>query len=174
MIRIATMLLLLATPAMSQTQAPPPAPCSAPEFRQLDFWVGDWDLTWPAQQGQPEGHGHNRIEREFDNCVIHENFTDNATPPFRGTSYSTYVPQAKQWKQTWVDNQGSYLDFTGEFKDGQMILSRDGVDRQGKALKQRMIFKNIKPDSFDWSWERSDDGGKTWQVQWPIHYSRKK
>jgi len=27
---------------------------------------------------------------------------------------------------------------------------------------------------FDWNWERSDDGGATWQVNWNIHYTRKK
>jgi hypothetical protein len=37
----------------------------------------------------------------------------------------------------------------------------------------RMVFTNIKPDSFDWRWEASTDGGKTWQVNWPIHYKRK-
>jgi hypothetical protein len=37
-----------------------------------------------------------------------------------------------------------------------------------------MVFFNIKPDSLDWSWEASTDGGKTWTVQWPIHYARKK
>jgi len=37
-----------------------------------------------------------------------------------------------------------------------------------------MVFKNITPNEFDWSWGASKDGGKTWQVQWPIHYKRKR
>ena len=36
-----------------------------------------------------------------------------------------------------------------------------------------MVFKNITHDEFDWSWEGSKDGGKTWTVVWPIHYKRK-
>ena len=36
-----------------------------------------------------------------------------------------------------------------------------------------MVFKNIAKQSLDWSWERSLDEGKTWQVVWPIHYQRK-
>jgi hypothetical protein len=28
-------------------------------------------------------------------------------------------------------------------------------------------------DEFDWSWEASKDGGKTWNVVWPIHYKRR-
>jgi hypothetical protein len=152
-------------------QAPP---CSAPEFHQFDFWVGDWDLTWPNPKGGAELHGENHITREYNNCVIHEHFSDHAAPSFKGMSVSTFVPQAKKWKQTWVDNQGAYLDFTGEFKDGQMILSRSGKNPKGQDVTQRMVFKSIQPDSFDWSWEVSQDGGKTWKVQWPIHYTRKK
>jgi len=37
----------------------------------------------------------------------------------------------------------------------------------------RMIFYNIKKDSFDWSWEASTDGGATWKSNWLIHYKRK-
>lgn len=165
--------ILFASLTVAQTSAPAP-PCSTPEFRQLDFWVGDWDLTWPGQSGQPEQHGHNRIDRELGDCVIHEHFSDQATPPFQGTSLSTFTPALGKWQQTWVDNQGAYLDFVGEFKDGQMVLSREFTGKDGKKIQQRMVFKNIKTDSFDWSWERSDDSGATWKVVWPIHYQRRK
>ena len=43
----------------------------------------------------------------------------------------------------------------------------------GTKILQRMVYKNITADEFDWSWESSSDGGKTWQVMWPIHYKRK-
>ena len=62
---------------------------------------------------------------------------------------------------------------SGEFKDGQMILARDAVRVDGTKVIQRMVFKNISRNEFDWSWEASKDGGKTWEVQWPIHYKRK-
>ena len=65
------------------------------------------------------------------------------------------------------------MDFVGEFKDGQMILARDAVRVDGTKVIQRMVFKNISGNEFDWSWEASKDGGKTWEVQWPIHYKRK-
>ena len=65
------------------------------------------------------------------------------------------------------------MDFVGEFKDGQMILARDAVRVDGTKVIQRMVFKNISRNEFDWNWEASKDGGKTWEVQWPIHYKRK-
>jgi hypothetical protein len=54
-----------------------------------------------------------------------------------------------------------------------MILARDAVRADGTKVIQRMVFKNISRNEFDWSWEASKDGGKTWEVQWPIHYKRK-
>jgi hypothetical protein len=71
-----------------------------------------------------------------------------------------------------VDNEGGYLDFIGDFKGDQMILQRETI-RDGAKIPQRMVWKNISSNEMDWSWEASRDGGKTWQVNWPIHYTRK-
>ncbi|MBV8858050.1 MAG: alpha/beta hydrolase [Acidobacteria bacterium] len=65
--------------ASAQNQAPPAAaraeraqqPCmSAPEHRQFDFWVGEWDVR--NARGRPVGTS--RIERVEDGCVIMENW----------------------------------------------------------------------------------------------------
>ena len=105
----------------------------------------------------------------MDDKIIQENFS---APELKGMSVSVYDPERKLWCQTWVDNSGSYLDFTGGFNDGKMILSRDAIVRD-EACKQRMVWYNIEADQFDWNWERSDDGGDTWRVQWQIKYKRK-
>ena len=56
-----------------------PKPCATPEARQFDFWLGDWELTWPAEQwggNQGEkGQGTNHIIKQLDDCVIQENFS---------------------------------------------------------------------------------------------------
>lgn len=165
-------LMLATTFAAAQSAAAPP-PCSAPESRQFDFWVGDWEVSWPAGGGMPAGKGTNRIIHVLDGCALEENFDGGSAIPLRGRSFSVYLPREGKWKQTWVDNQGSYLDFSGEFRDGQMVLVREAVGPKGAKFLQRMVWKNITADSLDWSWERSLDGGKTWQVMWPIHYARR-
>lgn len=170
--KLLSFLVLASALAMAQTQQPKTG-CRATEAAQFDFWVGDWELTWPAQAGGSTSRGTNNIRKIMEGCVIEEQFRDG-TSPFQGMSVSTWNPQQKRWQQTWVDNAGSYLDFNGEFANGSMILSREAIDKEGKRFHQRMVWKNIKPDSLDWSWERSDDGGKTWKVVWPIHYERKK
>jgi hypothetical protein len=163
----------LASVGQNAASSAAPDPCAAPEQKQLEFWVGDWDLTWPGEKQGQIDHGTNSIHRVLDTCVVQENFSGGDAMHLRGMSVSLFDIRAGKWKQTWVDNEGGYLDFVGEFKDGQMILAREAVRPDGTKVVQRMVFKNITPNEFDWSWEASKDGGKTWQVQWPIHYKRK-
>jgi len=169
-------LLLSASTVLSQQSAKPatpPDPCTAAEQKQLDFWVGEWDLTWPGQKAGETSHGTNSIRRILDGCVVQETFSGGDSMHLRGASVSIFDFTAGKWKQTWVDNEGGYLDFVGELKDSQVILQREAVRNDGTKVLQRMVFKNIGPNELDWSWEASRDGGKTWQVQWPIHYKRK-
>jgi len=131
---------------------------------QFNFWLGEWDCTWGDN-----GKATNSVLRIMADKVIQENFS---SPELRGMSVSVYDPERKLWCQTWVDNNGSYLDFTGRFENGNMILTRDAIVK-GEACKQRMIWYNIEANQFDWNWERSDDDGKTWRVLWKIKYKRR-
>jgi hypothetical protein len=175
-ISFAVFLLCLASATTSARQAsatPLSNPCAAPEQKQLEFWVGEWDLTWPGEKQGQIDRGTNSIHRQLDGCVVQENFSGGHAMHLRGMSLSIFDTRAGKWKQTWVDNEGSYLDFVGEFKNGQMIFARNAVRPDGTNVIQRMVFKNITANQFDWSWESSSDGGKTWQVLWPIHYKRR-
>jgi hypothetical protein len=136
----------------------------APE-RQFDFWLGEWALTWA--QG---GVATNRIVALWDGRVIQENFADTITG-FYGISHSAYNAQRGVWQQTWVDSNGSYLDFVGQFKDGRMEL-RKAIERDGEAMILRMVWRDIAANSFEWDWQRSTDDGVTWETMWHIHYQR--
>jgi hypothetical protein len=170
------LVVLIVTCVASARQSPntaQPKPCSEPELKQLDFWVGEWDLSWPGNKAGETDHGTNSVRRILEGCIVEENFSAGTAAHLRGQSVSVFDIQASKWKQTWVDNEGGYLDFVGEFKDGQMILAREAIRPGGSKALQRMVFKNITDDEFDWSWEGSKDGGRTWTVVWPIHYKRK-
>lgn len=143
----------------------------APEFREFDFWLGEWELSWHDSVGRTV-HGSNIIRKMLDNFVVHESFSDPTNKLF-GQSWSVYNPQRKLWHQTWVDNQGSYMDFTGGMTDGNMILGRSFVGPKGRTVHQRMVFFDITPNSLSWRWESSLDAGKTWKELWLIRYKRK-
>ncbi len=151
-------------------------PCSSAEARQFDFWLGEWDLSWPAEQaGGEQGErqtGSNRITRLFGDCVIEENFaTDDER--FRGHSVSVYDDKAGIWRQTWVDSSGGYLVFTGSYDGEIMELRTAAEERADETVVQRMVFSDITDDSLEWSWQGSRDGGDTWNDLWNISYQRR-
>jgi hypothetical protein len=164
----ATFLLCLFISLFTLAQTNNQTPCSAPQASQYDFWIGDWNLTWSDSL-----HGTNHIEKLFGNCTVHENFADPKTN-FLGQSWSVYNSTSNQWQQTWIDNQGGYIALTGGMEGEKMIL-KTGERQTPKGNQQmRMVFYNIKSDSFDWSWEASMDGGNSWKPNWQIHYVRAK
>jgi len=151
-------------------------PCAGTEFRQFDFWLGEWNLTWPAEQtGGKEGDvgtGTNAILPLFDGCGVEESFstTDGS---FQGRSFSIYDQRSGMWKQTWVDNQGGYLSFRGSYANNTMELRTETEEREGETVVQRMVFRSITPESLKWDWQGSRDGGQNWNDLWNVTYERK-
>ncbi len=165
---ISAVFAFLSSSVGAQTStAPPPVGCGGPEASQIDFWLGDWDGAWDAAPGTPAGTAVNHIARTYDGCVTEEHFDGGG---LKGHSVSLYFAPTKDWRQTWVDNQGSYIDLAGGPNGrGDFVLTTPPRP-SGKA--NRMIFSEIKPDSFTWRWQASADG-KVWADSWVIHYTRK-
>jgi hypothetical protein len=143
-------------------------PAPALDGSELDFWLGDWAVSWDG------GAGTNRLERILGGRVIHEQFvgvSSDGSGDLHGQSWSVFEPARKLWRQTWVDDQGGYLDLVGERVDGWFAFVREAPER-GDRARQRMVFRDIEPDRFRWTWELSLDAGATWELRWEILYRR--
>ncbi|HYK96267.1 MAG TPA: hypothetical protein VE011_10435 [Candidatus Dormibacteraeota bacterium] len=136
---------------------------------ELDFWLGEWNVAWDG------GHGTNRLERILGGAVIHERFEetddDSGGVALRGESWSVFDAARAVWRQTWVDNQGGYLDLVGERVDGCFGFVRRAPEA-GDGARQQMVFRDVEPDTFRWTWELSLDDGATWSIRWEITYRR--
>lgn len=166
------LLLLLAltspTTAVAQTAPQPPA-CTGPEYRTLDFWVGDWI----AEDEKGQRIGTNHITRdEYGDCIITEHFKmDDGT--MIGHSVSTYRPGIKEWRQTWVDSQNGYFNLAGgPVKGSDHIFYFENLRLTDKQPYQRMIWQDVKPDSFIWRWQSRTKPEGAWTDSWVIHYRR--
>lgn len=137
------------------------APADAP--RDFDFWLGSWDLTW-----EPDGRGTNEITAILDDRVVLEHFDGTPSMALKGVSMTIWDALIGRWRQTWLDNQGGYLDFVGGMEADRMVMSRQTAE----GVWQRMVWSEIEADALNWSWERSEDG-ETWQVVWAIRYVRR-
>lgn len=149
-----------------QTSSPDPA-------KSLDFWVGEWTMTGksriaPGKEEFRDTSCKNSISKILGGKVVHENFT---MPGFNGQSWSVYNANAKVWTQTWVDDSGAYLLFRGGPEGDKVILTQTNIP-DSAGFKNRMVFQNITKEAFDWLWQRSSDGGKTWENQWTLAYKR--
>jgi hypothetical protein len=155
-----------ANPAGLEDQA------AAPPFdgTELDPWLGEWDCAWEG------GHGTNRIERAFADRVVHERFDADPDPDgtgaLHGESWSVFSPRRALWRQTWVDDQGSYFDLVGDRVDGCFAFVREAPEIAPRG-RQRMVFRDVTRDSIRWTWESSDDAGATWTLRWEIAYRRR-
>jgi hypothetical protein len=138
---------------------------------ELEFWVGTWDVAW-AVDGGGAGAGTNRISRILGDRVIHEQFEGgDANSAMRGESWSVFDAERHLWRQTWVDDQGGYLDLVGELAEGCFAFVRASPER-GVGARQRMVFRDVALDRFRWTWEFSPDDGATWVTRWEIAYQR--
>lgn len=130
----------------------------------FDFWVGHWDASF--EEGK---RGTNQLTWTLGGKVLEEDFH---SADLNGRSWSMYLPTRKIWVQTWVDDKGSYLLFVGgRQSDGTRVFSqRLPLGGEGD---HRMVFSKISADSFDWDWQRTPDGGATWELLWHIDYRRR-
>jgi tetratricopeptide (TPR) repeat protein len=147
-------------------------PCTyAPENRQFDFWLGEWDVT--TTQGEVPA-GNSRIELILEDCVVQENWK-SLNSPYAGKSYNIYNGVLKRWEQYWVDNVGGNIFFYGGLKDGAMDYWTDELPQSdGTKLMRHLQFFKLGPDTVRQFSQGSTDGGKTWHVEYDFTYRRKK
>jgi tetratricopeptide (TPR) repeat protein len=147
-------------------------PCAyAKENRQLDFWLGEWEVT-TTQGGVPAGSS--KIELILEECVVQENW-QSLNSPYSGKSYNIYDSALKRWEQYWVDDTGGNIFFHGELsKEGVMDYWTDDIPQSGgPALRRHLQFIPIGPDKVRQFSRGSTDGGKTWAVEYDFTYVRK-
>jgi hypothetical protein len=145
-------------------QAPPRQPCSAPEYRQFDFWVGDWVVHNPKGQQV----GTNRIEKVEGGCGLQENWT--ASNGTTGRSINAYHPALGKWAQAWVGG-GSTLLLEGGYAGDKMVLSGVSIGPSGARMRDRVTWSRLTGGKVRQVWEQSADEGKTWTVVFDGTYS---
>ena len=82
-------------------------------------------------------------------------------------SLRLYHPDAHQWSLNFATIGGGTLSIPsiGEFKGGRgEFLSHESLD--GRAILVRFVIAPVTADSYRFEQAFSDDGGRTWEVNW--------
>ena len=136
---------------------------SASDF---DFWLGGWKVSWDG------GHGRNVVTKSHGGRVVEERFDGRPGVELQGMSVNVFDAHRKRWLQTWVDDAGNYFALEGALEDEAMVLLCDRHNAEQVDARYRMRFFDIEADSLAWTWERSLDGGETFEVMWRLDYER--
>jgi hypothetical protein len=134
--------------------------------RQLDFWVGTWDVF------RPDGRkvGTNRIEQRIGGHVIFEDWT--SVRGGRGQSMNYFDPSKAKWVQVWVDGEGGIIVKEGGFRDGAMRLEGRHILPDGTTRSFRSSLTPDPDGSIRQLIEESEDDGATWKTWFDGRYER--
>lgn len=95
-------------------------PCNSEEYRQFDFWIGDWD----AFNNKGIKVGDSKISASLDGCLILEEWKSTMQSDMRkyeGKSFNNYDRPSGKWYQTWIANHGEAINFlSGNFENNVM------------------------------------------------------
>lgn len=149
----------------SGSGAAAPDSCTAPEYRQFDLFIGDWD-TYDV--GRPDSIvARNRVTRIVGGCALREVYEQG--DGLRGESISTYDASRGVWHQSWVTNRGQLLLLEGRLEGDRMVLTAperqaDGSTSllRGTWWREGETVRNLA--------ERSRDGGRTWTMVFDIAF----
>ena len=98
---------------------------------------------------------------------------DGSTGHIEGLTLRVYNPQSHQWRLYWANSKIGILDppQVGEFKNGQgEFFAQDTIN--GKTILIRFDWTNMTTNSPHFEQSFSDDGGKTWEVNWITDQTR--
>jgi len=149
----------------------------------FDFEVGAWK-THLSRRLNPLTGSNTWVEYEGTSVVrkiwngganLVELDVEGPAGRIEGLSLRLYDPQSRQWSLNFANRKGGTLSppTIGEFKEGRgEFFAQETLD--GRAILVRFVISDITPSSCHFEQAFSDDGGKTWEVNWIANDTRVK
>jgi hypothetical protein len=149
----------------------------------FDFDIGDWKFHLkrrlnPLTGGSPKwveevkatGHCFKLWDGRAD---LHEFESDGPTGHIEGLTLRLYNPETHQWRLYWANSRTGKMEMPqiGEFKDGRgEFYAPDMLN--GKTIFVRFDWTNTTTSTPHFEQSFSNDGGKTWEVNWITDQTR--
>lgn len=140
--------------------------CSAAEYRQLDFWLGNWKTY--DDGGKGPYIARDEITATLDGCVVLEQYRQN--DGHHGDGVTIYDASRGLWHQTWVTNYGELLILEGKFEGGVLTMSGSALDKNGKRVWSRVTWNQQSTGTHGVREiaVTSNDGGRSWKPAFDI------
>ena|ERR1700678_1768375 len=170
---IVSTIILLFAPQISRPVFSPVAQpsiassCSSAEYRQFDFWLGDWDSL---DFGTTAKNARIHVTPILGGCALLEDY--HGLDGHEGKSLSMYDATRKLWHQTWVTNNGRLLVIEGSFRAGAMTLFGSDLTPTAQARQIRGVWTRLPDGSVRETAVTSTDNGITWQPWFDLVFRR--
>jgi hypothetical protein len=171
------LLYLPAAPACAQATKAARTGAATPRDGQhdFDFEIGTW-RTHLKRLAHPLSGSSEWLEYEGVTTVrkvwngranLVELTADGPDGHFEGLNLRLYNPRSRQWSLNFANSSdgtlgqptiGGFIDGRGEFYDQE--------DFNGRAIFVRFVITPLDADTIRFEQAFSDDGGKTWEINW--------
>ncbi|MEA1674008.1 hypothetical protein [Nitrospirillum sp. BR 11163] len=142
--------------------------------RRLNRWTDDdrWD------QAQATAHGQVMLGGLA--CLDELELPAATDRPAAAVTFRLYDPAARRWALHRVDGRTGSLQapLTGRFTGG-LFASRRGEFRGqdfdpmlGRLVQVRVVWSRITATAAQWEQAWSDDGGRSWETNWTLAFTR--
>ncbi len=141
----------------------------------FDFEIGNWKthlkrlrkpLTGSTQW--VEYYGTTIVRKVWEGRAnLAELEVEGPAGHIEGLSLRLYNPGSRQWSLNFSNSASGTLTapMFGQFKDGRdEFFGQDSLN--GRAIFVRFIISNVSPASWRFEQAFSDDGGRTWEINW--------
>ena len=152
--------------------------------RDFDFEEGTWKIhlkrllkPLTGSNSWVEFDGTSVTRKVWDGRAWLEEFeTDGPAGHIEGLTLRLYNPETHQWSLYWANSKVGTMGGppnVGEFKNGRgEFFAQDTFN--GRVIFIRYVWSDITPNSAHFEQSFSNDGGKTWEVNWITDQSRVK
>jgi hypothetical protein len=162
----------LFAPRSPAADSPPAASAERDGQHDFEFIFGRWKVhlkrkvTGTDRWTESDGYGFYR-KVWGGRANLNEFFTENSSGHVEGLTLRTYNPTTHQWSLYWANSRDGILSSAqvGQFNHGQgEFYEQDNSD--GKSILVRYVWSRITQTSAHFEQAFSEDGGKSWDVNW--------
>ena len=147
----------------------------------FDFWFGSWDVRnrWlrrrlAGSDDWEEFHATVVARPLLDGVGNEDEFRTDHAGGFIGMSFRFFDPERGRWSIYWADSRRpGELDppVFGTFSGDVGLFEGEDVHR-GRPILVRFTWTGVTTTTPRWEQAFSDDGGRTWETNWVMDFTR--
>jgi hypothetical protein len=149
--------------------------------RDFDFFIGKWNVRHRRLRERLKGStsweefdGVSTAQLILDGIGNFDEITlERETGRVVGCTLRLFNSKTQEWSIHWSSSLTGTLDvpMIGAFKDGRGVFYAQET-HEGKHVFSRFIWSEMTEKSCKWEQALSEDGGRTWETNWTMHFTR--